>query len=69
MPLAGDNDADQQQAPDPHRLAQDWITLWQSEVAALAADKEAQETWQALAGLWAGMAAACLQSMPHEPPP
>ena len=41
-----------------HELARDWITLWQSELAALAADREAQETWQALVALWAG-AAAC----------
>lgn len=27
------------------RLAEDWITLWQSEIAALAADREAAEAW------------------------
>ena len=36
--------------------AADWITLWQSELAALAADREAQETWQAMLALWAGAA-------------
>src|SRR4051794_10690451 len=29
-------------------LAQDWITLWQSELSALAADPELRETWQTL---------------------
>ena len=33
---------------DLRKLAQDWITLWQSELAGLAADREAQETWQAM---------------------
>ena len=35
-------------------LARDWITLWQSELAALAVDREAQETWHVLLSLWAG---------------
>ena len=39
-------------------LARDWITLWQSELAALAVDREAQETWHVLLSLWAG-AAGC----------
>ena len=52
-------------AEDLHDLARDWITLWQSELAALAADREAQETWQALLSLWAGAAAATLQAMPR----
>lgn len=39
-------------------LARDWRTLWQSELAALAVDREAQEAWQALAKLWVGPAGA-----------
>jgi len=46
-------------------LARDWITLWQSELAALAVDREAQESWQTLLALWAGAAAAMLQAMPR----
>ena len=34
--------------PDLHRLAQDWITLWESELSALAADPELREAWQAM---------------------
>ena len=42
---------DEARGPDLRKLAQDWITLWQSELAALAADREAQETWQAMLAL------------------
>ena len=51
--------------PDLRKLAQDWITLWQSELAGLAVDREAQETWQAMLALWAGAAAAMLRAMPR----
>jgi hypothetical protein len=50
---------------DLAQLAQDWITLWQSELSALAADRETAETWQALLALWAGSAAAMLRTMPR----
>jgi hypothetical protein len=53
------------QAPDLQALARDWITLWQSELTAAAADREVQETWQTLAGLWAGVAAAMLAGLPR----
>jgi hypothetical protein len=47
------------------QLARDWITLWQSELAALAADREAQEVWQKLLGFWAGAAGALLAAAPR----
>ncbi len=46
--------------PNPAKLAADWIAIWQSELAGLAADREAQESWQALLALWAGAAGAML---------
>jgi hypothetical protein len=49
---------------DPRDLARDWVTLWQSEVAAVAVDREAQESVQALAALWANAASAFLAAMP-----
>jgi hypothetical protein len=61
-------------APDPppeeqtdlHKLAQDWITLWQSELSAMASDRELQETWRATMALWAGVATAVLSATtPH----
>jgi len=50
---------------DLQALARDWITLWQSELTAAAADREVQETWQTLAALWAGVAGAMLQGLPR----
>ena len=44
------------------RLAEDWITLWQSEIAALAADREAAEAWAAAASTWAALGAAWLRA-------
>ncbi|MDA8249892.1 MAG: hypothetical protein M0Z28_12035 [Rhodospirillales bacterium] len=52
-------------AADLQALARDWITLWQSELAAAAVDRELQEGWQTLAALWAGAATALVQSWPR----
>jgi hypothetical protein len=38
---------------DPAALLRDWMTLVQTELAGLATDREALETFQALAGAWA----------------
>jgi hypothetical protein len=54
--------------PDLQGLARDWITLWQSELAAMAVDREAQETWQTMLALWAGAAGAMLAAAPRERP-
>jgi hypothetical protein len=54
--------------PDLRQLAQDWIELWQSELSAIAVDREAQETWQAMIALWAGAASAMLSAIPRERP-
>src|SRR5271156_4264705 len=53
---------------DLQAIARDWITLWQSELTAAAADRELQETWQTLAALWAGAAGAMLQGLPRGGP-
>ena len=45
-------------------IVRDWITVWQSELAAAAADREAQESWQSLLALWAGAANAMMQAIP-----
>ncbi len=50
---------------DLHTLARDWITLWQSELSALALDREVQETWQRLLGIWAGTAGTLLAAIPR----
>jgi hypothetical protein len=51
--------------PDPRKLAEDWITLWQSELTAIAADPELRESWQAVMALWAATMSALLRGMPR----
>ena len=48
-----------------HQLARDWIALWHSELAALAVDREAQETWHTLLALWAAAADTMLAALPR----
>jgi hypothetical protein len=60
--------AESGQTPDLEALARDWVTLWQSELAAIAADREAQESWQAILALWAGAAGAMLAAAPRSWP-
>jgi len=50
---------------DLAQLASDWITICRSELAALAADQEAQETWRALLALWVGAAESLLAAVPQ----
>jgi len=59
--------AEQDRAAEMQALARDWITLVQSELAAIAADREAQETWRALLGLWAGAATLMVNAVPKAP--
>jgi hypothetical protein len=54
--------------PDLAALARDWVTLWQSELTAIAAEREAQESWQAILALWAGAAGAMLAAAPRARP-
>jgi hypothetical protein len=51
--------------PDPRKLAQDWITLWQSELSAMAADPEIRESWQTIMALWAGTMSSLLRGLPR----
>ena len=51
--------------PDPRKLAQDWITLWQSELSAMAADPEMRESWQTVMAFWAGTMSAMLRGLPR----
>jgi hypothetical protein len=74
-------------APPPHPagedlrdlardLAEDWMTVWQSELSTLAVDREVRESWHLMASLWADAASAMLQGAamltpapdaPHDP--
>ena len=62
-------DADRPKAEqeEVERLAEDWITLWQSEIAALAADREAAEAWSAATSAWAALGAAWLRAAAAPP--
>ena len=51
--------------PDPRKLAQDWITLWQSELSAIAADPEMRESWQSMMAIWAGTMSSVLRGLPR----
>ena len=55
--------------PDPRDLARDWITVWQSELAAIATDREMREHWQAAVGVWTGLASAIVRDRSPPPPP
>jgi hypothetical protein len=53
-------------------LANDLVAMWQSELAAMAADRELRETWTALLALWASTASAAWPALarpPHDRPP
>jgi hypothetical protein len=45
--------------------ARDFLAIWQSELVAMAADRELREGWTALITLWANSAAALI----HDHPP
>jgi hypothetical protein len=51
------------------RLAEDWVALWQSELTAMAADRELRESWAAMVALWAGTATSALGAIraAHDP--
>ena len=54
---SGDAGAPEPGAPDPAALMRDWMTVVASELAGIARDREVQEAWAGLVGLWArGMA-------------
>ena len=54
--------------PDPRKLAQDWITLWQSELSAMAADPEMRKSWQTVMAFRAGTMSAMLRGLPRAAP-
>ena len=52
---------------DLDSLAEDWIALWQSEIAGLAADPELAEQWAAWAALGAAWMRAATAMTPRYP--
>ncbi|WP_131829594.1 hypothetical protein, partial [Teichococcus deserti] len=60
--MAGPQDGTEAEALE--RLAEDWITLWQSEITAWAADRELAEAWSS----WAALGAAWMRAAATPPP-
>jgi len=48
------------------KLAKDLVAMWQSELTAMAADRELRETWAVTMALWAQAANAAAAMLPHE---
>lgn len=76
MTDTGQGDKHETEPPDEQArlagLARDWIALWQSELAAMAQDRELREAWSGLLALWAGSATAAINAAGalarHDPP-
>src|ERR1700722_7264149 len=49
-------------------LAKDLVAMWQSELTAMASDRELGESWAALAALWAQSTRTALGVLRREPP-
>ncbi|MDE1882462.1 MAG: hypothetical protein KGH70_00640 [Rhodospirillales bacterium] len=49
--------------------AKDFVAVWQSELTAMAADRELRENWAAMLSLWAQAASAAAALLPHDAPP
>jgi hypothetical protein len=56
-------------APDLRAMARDWITIWHSELSAMATDRELQESWVRLVKLWADAAERATRLRPPSPLP
>jgi uncharacterized protein YceH (UPF0502 family) len=50
-------------------LAEDLVAMWQSELTAMAADREVRESWAAMMALWAQSANAALALLRHDAAP
>jgi hypothetical protein len=53
------------QPGSPQAIAADWVTIWQSELAALATDREMQDAWTRLVARWAQLAQAAVRLLPQ----
>jgi hypothetical protein len=50
--------------PDLQAMTRDWITIWQSELSALATDRELQDAWVRFVALWADAAERAARLLP-----
>ncbi len=69
-PGSGERDPPAAGAPQPAEVWRDWVTIWQSELNALATDREALAAWTRFVELWAAGARAAGALLPaHLPGP
>jgi hypothetical protein len=61
-------DGERSMGPSEADLARDWITLWQSELNAIALDPETLRSSRSAIQTWSSLAAWILQSMPKASP-
>jgi hypothetical protein len=64
----GQGDGPEKTASSPASVWQDWITIWQSELNAMATDREAQQAFARMVSLWAASARAAGAFLPDGPP-
>ena len=50
-------------------LAKNLVAIWQSELTAMAADRELRESWVTMIQLWAQAANTVATLLPHDPAP
>jgi hypothetical protein len=50
--------------PDLQAIARDWVTIWQSELSAMASDRELQNAWIQLVGTWSNAAELMTRLLP-----
>jgi hypothetical protein len=53
--------------PDLQTVTADWITIWQSELAAMAIDREMHEAWVRMMTVWAQATSAAARLLPLSP--
>jgi hypothetical protein len=61
-------DGKRSMGPSEADLARDWITLWQSELNAIALDPESLRSWRSTIQTWSTFATCVLQMMPKASP-
>jgi hypothetical protein len=63
-----DSDTGAGKGPEPETdfraLAEDWISIWQSEITAYLTDPETQQAWAAMMTIWAQAAQTMMRAMP-----
>jgi len=62
---APERQASELQAPGLQAVARDWITIWQSELTAMASDRELQDAWVRVVANWSAAAELMARLLPN----